>query len=145
MFRFMWAQAYVSNPNVQLETELVRPNNSDRSLLQRLVLTCWNGTSGDSFGSVWPPWALLLVNVVKATKRKSLYLSATNDLFNLQRLLPLRSEERVLKHRVNIPRRPLWQLMVVRCVLSFGNEKVELETQFLPLIQSRHRRSSQET
>ena len=56
------AQAYVSNPKMQLEIEHTHPNNSDRSSLQRLVLTCWNGVSGDFSVSVWPRWALLLLD-----------------------------------------------------------------------------------
>ena len=53
--------AYVSNPKMQLETERTHPNNFDRSPLQHLVLTCWNGISDDFSGSVWPRWALLIL------------------------------------------------------------------------------------
>ena len=58
VFLFIWAQAYVSDPKMQLETERTQLNNSDRSPLHHFVLTCWNGISGDSSGSVWPRWAL---------------------------------------------------------------------------------------
>ena len=59
VFLFMWAQAYVSDPKTQIETEWTHLNNSDRSPLQHFGLTCWNGISGDFSGSVWPRWALL--------------------------------------------------------------------------------------
>ena len=59
----MWAHLHTCLTQrcrkMQLETERTHPNNFDRSHLQRLVLTCWNGISGDSSGSVWPRWALL--------------------------------------------------------------------------------------